>query len=287
MITENLSTLKIHKLTKEQYERESANGNLDTNALYLTPDEEVDLSGYATIDSIPSTTSQLTNDSGFITDPVFKNMGLNTVNIDTEFSYNYIVGLSETGHGTYPIDPWLSVVNFCNDHFVTQMAFTCAMSNDASRNARMWVRERYLGADYGWSNWKEKGVTYSLSKSGSTIMLNGSDGSVSSVEDNADSGSTTSSGIKREFNTGAIDVTAYRTDNNVSKIYIVSTTPTNANTRLTYVFDYMACVAAGNIYEVTQNYNGSQLPITMSIENGTVLFETIEINHIVHICGYY
>lgn len=39
MITENLSTLKIHKLTKKQYERERDAGRLDPNAIYLTPDE--------------------------------------------------------------------------------------------------------------------------------------------------------------------------------------------------------------------------------------------------------
>ena len=38
--TENLSTLKIHKLTKEQYEREKAASRLDATAIYLTPDEE-------------------------------------------------------------------------------------------------------------------------------------------------------------------------------------------------------------------------------------------------------
>lgn len=43
MITENLSTLKIHKLTQAQYDRELAAGNIDENALYLTPDELVDL----------------------------------------------------------------------------------------------------------------------------------------------------------------------------------------------------------------------------------------------------
>lgn len=48
MITENLSTLKIHKLTQEQYDRELAAGNIDETALYLTPEEEIDLSGYAT-----------------------------------------------------------------------------------------------------------------------------------------------------------------------------------------------------------------------------------------------
>lgn len=40
MITNNISTLKIHKLTQAQYERELAAGRIDENALYLTPDEE-------------------------------------------------------------------------------------------------------------------------------------------------------------------------------------------------------------------------------------------------------
>lgn len=41
MITENLSTLKIHKLTQAQYERERDAGRIDESALYLTPDEDV------------------------------------------------------------------------------------------------------------------------------------------------------------------------------------------------------------------------------------------------------
>ncbi len=52
MITENLSTLKIHKLTQEQYERELSAGRIDANALYLTPDEEIDLSPYATVEQL-------------------------------------------------------------------------------------------------------------------------------------------------------------------------------------------------------------------------------------------
>ena len=40
MNTESLSTLKIHKLTEAQYNRELEAGNLDENALYLVPDEE-------------------------------------------------------------------------------------------------------------------------------------------------------------------------------------------------------------------------------------------------------
>ena len=55
MITENLSTLKIHNLTKEQYERELAAGRIDENALYLTPYEEADNTDiYSLIDDLTS-----------------------------------------------------------------------------------------------------------------------------------------------------------------------------------------------------------------------------------------
>lgn len=40
MITTNLSTLKIHKLTQTQYDNAVANGTIGGNPLYLTPDEE-------------------------------------------------------------------------------------------------------------------------------------------------------------------------------------------------------------------------------------------------------
>ena len=39
MNTQNLSTLKINKLTQAQYNRELAAGRIDENALYLTPDD--------------------------------------------------------------------------------------------------------------------------------------------------------------------------------------------------------------------------------------------------------
>lgn len=57
MITSNLSTLKINKLTQAQYDRELEAGNIDPNALYLTPDEEIDLSPYATIEQLDNTLS--------------------------------------------------------------------------------------------------------------------------------------------------------------------------------------------------------------------------------------
>lgn len=40
MNTENLSTLKINKLSNEQYRRELESGNIDEFALYLTPEED-------------------------------------------------------------------------------------------------------------------------------------------------------------------------------------------------------------------------------------------------------
>lgn len=42
MKTTNVSTLKIHNLTQAQYDRELANGNIDENAIYLTPDNTED-----------------------------------------------------------------------------------------------------------------------------------------------------------------------------------------------------------------------------------------------------
>jgi hypothetical protein len=48
MITQNLPTLKIHQLTDEQYKRVKESEDYDPNALYLTPDEVVDLSNYVT-----------------------------------------------------------------------------------------------------------------------------------------------------------------------------------------------------------------------------------------------
>ena len=39
MITENVSALRIHKLSKEQFERELEAGRLKSNEMYLVPDE--------------------------------------------------------------------------------------------------------------------------------------------------------------------------------------------------------------------------------------------------------
>lgn len=70
MITENLSTLKIHKLTQEQYDRELAAGNIDETALYLTPDEEIDLTPYATTEYVDNVINEQ-NESGIVASSKF------------------------------------------------------------------------------------------------------------------------------------------------------------------------------------------------------------------------
>ena len=47
-----LETLKIHNLSQEEYNQKIENGTIDEDALYLTPYEEIDLSGYATIEQL-------------------------------------------------------------------------------------------------------------------------------------------------------------------------------------------------------------------------------------------
>lgn len=51
-IPEVLQILKIHRLTQEEYDQKLSDGTFDENALYLTPDEEIDLSNYATIEQL-------------------------------------------------------------------------------------------------------------------------------------------------------------------------------------------------------------------------------------------
>lgn len=51
-IAEHLQTLNIHKVTQEEYDNKVANGTLDDNAIYLVPDEKIDLSPYATIEQL-------------------------------------------------------------------------------------------------------------------------------------------------------------------------------------------------------------------------------------------
>ena len=51
-VTEVVSTLKIQKVTQEEYDTMAANGKLEDHVLYLTPDDNMDLSEYATVEQL-------------------------------------------------------------------------------------------------------------------------------------------------------------------------------------------------------------------------------------------
>jgi len=92
-------------------------------------------------------------------------MGLNATNIDEDFGYNYTMPIDTTKEncGTYPdgiTHGWLTVINNYNEHFITQIAYTCngtPTNNDPNRNVKMWIRERYFKTTDGsvWSNWNK------------------------------------------------------------------------------------------------------------------------------------
>ena len=118
MKTENLSTLKIHKISEEKYKRERDAGRLEENALYLTPDEEPcfvkyveqDLSeeqkvqareniGAASVDDIPVYTKTVTKTGDAVTVKPLKDTTIGVVtNIDedyvTTWDSNYSSGVS-------------------------------------------------------------------------------------------------------------------------------------------------------------------------------------------------
>ena len=59
--SEVLPTLMIHKLTQEEYDQEVANGTVDANTIYLTPEEEIDF----VIEKMPEIMDKLTKLSPF------------------------------------------------------------------------------------------------------------------------------------------------------------------------------------------------------------------------------
>lgn len=52
MQTENIPTLRIHRLTQDQYDTHLSKGNIKENELYLTPYEAPNLSAYVKKDSV-------------------------------------------------------------------------------------------------------------------------------------------------------------------------------------------------------------------------------------------
>lgn len=91
MITENLSTLKIHKLTQAQYDRESEAGNLDETALYLTPEEEI----YATTELVKGQIDEHNVNASAHNDIRIKITDLNTKVGDTSVPEQITIAMAE------------------------------------------------------------------------------------------------------------------------------------------------------------------------------------------------
>lgn len=118
-------------------------------------------SNYVTTSQLPSKTSQLTNDSGFTTiadtvlktntDYTFRNYALNSLNFDEKYNENYVVGISEDGYGTRPIGGWTNIINFCTYHFMTQLCIPIHPNKDTDC---MYIRTRWAN-DTTWGEWRK------------------------------------------------------------------------------------------------------------------------------------
>lgn len=79
---------------------------------------------------------------------------INTLNIDKAYDHNYVCGFSlQEGNGTFPVQDWLNITNFCCGHFVSQTAITC---QNQGAPPRSWIRQRYITPEAPWSAWREQ-----------------------------------------------------------------------------------------------------------------------------------
>ena len=78
----NLKTLKINKLTEEQYQQALADGLINENEIYLTPAEST-----PEVTDIPTKTSELENDSGFITEDDLPSVPTKTSELENDSNF--------------------------------------------------------------------------------------------------------------------------------------------------------------------------------------------------------
>lgn len=100
MITENLSTLKIHKMSRAQYERELAAGRIDERALYITPDEALDLTGYATKDDLATKADAVHNHDDLYYTEAEIDAKVDTINAAIEDIKDGTTPVAEATHAT-------------------------------------------------------------------------------------------------------------------------------------------------------------------------------------------
>ena len=96
MIIQNLSTLIINKLSAEQYAAALAAGLINANELYLTPEEEIDLTNYltktaadklyATIEALNNLSTSLNNTNNEVNR--LRTAYLENINYQTYFAFD-------------------------------------------------------------------------------------------------------------------------------------------------------------------------------------------------------
>ena len=127
MITENLSTLKIHKLSQAQYDRELASGNIDENALYLTPDEN------HTHDDLYSLGAKTASSS----------TNMNSYTTAGQYEFSYAQWSSATNKPATAASGGVLIVETMLG--VTAQTYRCLTGAEF---------RRYLKADYSWTEWQ-------------------------------------------------------------------------------------------------------------------------------------
>lgn len=114
------------------------------------------LIGTTDISSIaPTITAALSIMSGVKYSRNFTDMGLNSLNFDEEYRFNYTLGLSRNFNeslGTYPTDDdnWFIMQNYCCTHFAMQVMTTVPNTESF---IKMYVRTKHV--DGGWSLWTQ------------------------------------------------------------------------------------------------------------------------------------
>lgn len=92
----------------------------------------------------------LENQINVLNDKSLLNQDLNTKDIDKKTQENYIVGISEDGHGIIPFPEWNSIVQFSCSHFLSQLGFKIN-----GTEARLAIRSTYALDDSDWQIWTE------------------------------------------------------------------------------------------------------------------------------------
>lgn len=155
MIVENVDSLKIHKLTQEQYNTALSAGSLDENALYLTPDSDGT--------TIPTKVSDLENDSGYATQ-TYVDEAVAGVDVSLDNATG-VLPVANGGTGVTTIEELadaVSAANKENSSLITKSEVSLTTSSDT------WVGTSGTSASKSFTLQSGKYVIYGYSRTSTT-----------------------------------------------------------------------------------------------------------------------